>query len=328
MPTYRTSDADARALARRWLSLMPGHENDKQGEDWWTRQIQQDGSTHAWQNYSNSAEPQRAGVVAKAQQMGFNPIELQPGQGELHGTNTTGLRSDFARKLGGVVGAGGLLGAIPAVGNRTALGSVAKEGGGINSYVHDVAIPAAGLAAGAIGAGALGGAAGGAAASALPGIRAVGDLLKGGGGGGGGNGGGSNLPLTALEVAQGLNAANLGAQSSQYAKDALHTATSNWDANQPLRDQGRAGMLRVQGMPPTDLSGLNVGGNPFSRLPSAPVGANGPAVPNGTEMPGLPPKGPTRPVSGWLPPSNLGGIQSGENVLPNRLNVIGQNRSA
>ncbi len=76
----------------------------------------------------------------------------------------------------------------------------------------------------------------------LPGIVSVLDFLKG------------NNGLNALGTAQGVNAALLGQKSSQYAKDALGSVNSNWNANAPLRDAGRAGMLAPK--PSVDTSFL------------------------------------------------------------------------
>lgn len=95
----------------------------------------------------------------------------------------------------------------------------------------------------------------------------------------GGGGSGPSLPMLALMAAQGVNAAQLGAKSTGYAEQAANTANDNWNANAPLRTQGRSGILN----PTTpDLSSLTAlrqqPGNPFAR--PVPVNPAAPAVPS------------------------------------------------
>jgi hypothetical protein len=79
-----------------------------------------------------------------------------------------------------------------------------------------------------------------------------------------GNGG-----LNALGIAQGVNAASLGKQSSDYAKDALGSATSAYNDKAPLRTAGQAGLLNPQVQ---DLSSLTASRNGLNTsVPAAPA---------------------------------------------------------
>lgn len=87
-------------------------------------------------------------------------------------------------------------------------------------------------------------------------IPGIGGLLGKAGDFVGGNGG-----LNALGIAQGVNAAQLGKQSTDYANQARDLSMSNWTQRAPLRAQGLAGLTSTA---QPDLSSLNVGGNPFA----------------------------------------------------------------
>jgi hypothetical protein len=85
----------------------------------------------------------------------------------------------------------------------------------------------------------------------------------------------NNIPLDALAVAQGANAASLGQESNDYAQQAANDATSRWNAQAPLRTAGIAGMLN----PTSPFSAPSLPkGNPFA--PPGPA-----AVPSGSTTP-------------------------------------------
>lgn len=66
----------------------------------------------------------------------------------------------------------------------------------------------------------------------------------------------SNAGLTALGVAQGVNAANLQKQSNQYAKDALGSVRQSYNERAPLRAQGLQGLTNPQSMALPELSSI------------------------------------------------------------------------
>jgi hypothetical protein len=101
----------------------------------------------------------------------------------------------------------------------------------------------------------VGGAGTDALTSTLPGIMsAAGNFLTG------------NNGLNALGAAQGLNAALLQQKALQYAKDAEGTAMGHWNANAPLREAGRAGVLNPKSsVDVSALPGIRRAGNPFAR---------------------------------------------------------------
>lgn len=78
--------------------------------------------------------------------------------------------------------------------------------------------------------------------------------------------GGQGLGMTALETAQGLNAANLSRQSTDAANKAVGIMQQNYDAKAPLRDAGIKGLLNPV---PLDTSGISAmrlnSNNPFAR---------------------------------------------------------------
>lgn len=74
-----------------------------------------------------------------------------------------------------------------------------------------------------------------------------------------------NNGLNALGIAQGLNAANLSKQSTDYAKQAGDIGMQNWKMGEEMRNQGKAGLLNPKQI---DLSGLQAQrqvGNPFAK---------------------------------------------------------------
>jgi hypothetical protein len=95
-----------------------------------------------------------------------------------------------------------------------------------------------------------GGAAG--AAGAIPGVSALKDFLTGNGG------------LNALGAAQGVNAALLGKQSSNYAKQAMGSVNQSYGERAPLRTAGIAGMLHPQ-IPDISPLGQIASANPYAR---------------------------------------------------------------
>lgn len=142
----------------------------------------------------------------------------------------------------------------------------------------------AGTAADTSGADMLGGLTGKALASTanagggatLPGASTVAGLAGkvAGGGSSPSSGGGildfltGNNGLNALGIAQGVNAAQLGEKANNYADQAANLATSRWNAQQPLRTAGVAGMLNpVSPITPPAMPG----GNPFAMPQPAPV---------------------------------------------------------
>jgi hypothetical protein len=132
---------------------------------------------------------------------------------------------------------------------------------GIGQTLGGAAAPAATTAANSGILGKVGG-----AVSSLPGVSAL---------GGGTNGSsnpissilsalGGNNGLNALAAAQTANAALLGKQSSEYAKNAMDTQNDLWKQRQPLREQGIAGMQKAPVALP-QLGVLSRAGNPFAR---------------------------------------------------------------
>lgn len=96
------------------------------------------------------------------------------------------------------------------------------------------------------------GAGGGGDVPGLPGLGPIGDFL------------GGNKGLNALAAAQGLNAANLGRQSTEYAKNAMQTQDDLWKQRAGLRSGGIEGLNRTPVQLP-QLATLSRAGNPFSR---------------------------------------------------------------
>ncbi len=76
----------------------------------------------------------------------------------------------------------------------------------------------------------------------------------------------SSILGTAGNILPQVNAANLSAQSNQYAKDAVNTATGAWDAKAPIRASGIAGILNPQAGA-TPYTPLQNRGNPFAVQP-------------------------------------------------------------
>lgn len=96
---YKTSVADATALANQWYALM-GRAPDDKGLSHWIGEIQKDGSNTAWQNFSGSPESKAAGVVQKAAAQGINPVAPPAGssfagQAQLPGTNKKSWDNTF-----------------------------------------------------------------------------------------------------------------------------------------------------------------------------------------------------------------------------------------
>jgi hypothetical protein len=95
---------------------------------------------------------------------------------------------------------------------------------------------------------------------ALPQAGALGGLMN------------NNGAMTALAAAQLANAANLGKQSTEYAKNAMNTQNDLWNQRAGLRSSGIAGMTAPP--PPTNVNlptlsalpqGPSIGGNPFAK---------------------------------------------------------------
>lgn len=176
-----------------------------------------------------------------------------------------------------------------AAGGAAALGNLIKPGGNIGSALKG------GITTGGLGA--LGGLAGkipgissleGAvgslpgvsavegALSKIPGLQSIEGLLKGQNGQPGvlgelgsfltGNGG-----KNALGLAQGVNAAMLQKQSSDYAKQAMGDVQNSYNERAPLRSAGIQGMLNPQTGANAAIAGLPQTGNPYARKPIPPV---------------------------------------------------------
>lgn len=181
--------------------------------------------------------------------------------GSLVGSAANGsIGSDFGKGLANaaaMVGPGALAGAAKAIPGVSALGSAVQS------------IP---------GVGAIEGAAQGvgSALSSIPGVQSVEQYLQQHGGLGSVLGGAAkdvggfltgNGGRNALGLAEGVNAAMLEKKSEDYAKNAMGTAQSSYDARSPLRAAGIQGMLQpnVPNLQPLAQSDT---GNPYtSRTP-------------------------------------------------------------
>jgi hypothetical protein len=113
----------------------------------------------------------------------------------------------------------------------------------------------------------------GSALGQIPGVSSLERFLGGGGAGGGGPDYGDILKtagLLGLGGAQALNAANLGKQSTEYAKNALDSVKQSYGERGLLRAAGVGGMLNPQ---TADLSGLLSHGGPYATglLPKMPA---------------------------------------------------------
>ena len=158
---------------------------------------------------------------------------------------------------------------------------------------------------------AAGGGLGGDPSGAAPGLSGI--------VGGPGGSSGESPWMNAMNLAQGINAAQLGAKSSNFADQAANSVKDAYAAKSGLRSSGIAGMLNPQTQ---DLSGLDTisqAGNPFARVASTsgtplPPQNTGPTV-------GMPPSGPA-PLSGLLggpgvrtgpvaPPAGIQGVLQG-----------------
>ena len=140
-------------------------------------------------------------------------------------------------QIGPRIRVGGTLGAI---------GEGVKHAVGAALPVAAVAAPFLGPLAGALshipGLSSVGNAVEG-AASHIPGVGAVEQFL---GNNGGVSGVLSKYGAPALMAAQGLNAANLGKQSTEYAHNAMDSVNQSYNDRAPLRAQGIASMLHPQ----------------------------------------------------------------------------------
>lgn len=172
--------------------------------------------------------------------------------GKIAGNLATNAKLGLATAgaMGGLGGVSGLLSHIPGVSSlEGALGS----------------IPGVGAIEGA-----LKGAGG--ALSHIPGLQSIEQALGGQNGQSGllgdlgsfltGNGG-----KNALGVAQGVNAALLQKQASDYAKQAMGDVQSSYNERQPLRSAGIAGMLNPSVGANAAVAGLPQTGNPYARRP-------------------------------------------------------------
>lgn len=187
----------------------------------------------------------------------------------------------------GNVGApiGALLGSVvPGVGTALgaglgqAIGGIGHGDGLAKSAAQGVGVYAGGKALGSVLGGAKAGSAGGggiggAIKGALPSVGGLGQFLGGQGGIAGIIG---KYGAPALMAAQGLNAAHLGQQSSQYAKGALDSVNKSYDERAPLRARGIASMMNPQ---TPDMGGLAsvAGNNPYAPKPAAAMAAPSPS---------------------------------------------------
>lgn len=108
----------------------------------------------------------------------------------------------------------------------------------------------------------------GAGSGSIPGLASIGGFLKDHAGDLGGllKGAGSflggNSGLNALGIAQGVNAANLGKQATDYGKKSLGAVEGSYNAREPLRVAGLQGMLHPQ---TNDLSSLTAHSGPYGK---------------------------------------------------------------
>lgn len=104
-PTYKVSATDAAAMAQQWYAMVPSVAGEvtpaqmAQGVQWWTKQIQQDGSNTAFKNFQSgiakdhgpaAAQELASNTAAYTQKTGLNPWTPASGavNGQLPGTNT------------------------------------------------------------------------------------------------------------------------------------------------------------------------------------------------------------------------------------------------
>jgi hypothetical protein len=174
----------------------------------------------------------------------------RPGQGGIGYDAGTGLKGAATGYAAGA--AGDMLGKALGIGQT--LGGAAKP---------PLGTPGTAPSAGGIGGilGKVGGAVG-----ALPGLGALGGGATGGSNPFGSIGDflGGNNGLNALATAQTANAALLGKQSSEYAKNAMKTQDDLWAQRAPLRDQGISGMQKAPVALP-QLGAMSRAANPFGR---------------------------------------------------------------
>jgi len=183
-------------------------------------------------------------------------LQMIPGVGPAVSALAGGLGTAFdtsggSRSLGDILKGGatgfaaGKVGSfLPDIGGLSGVGSDINSGlGGINGLVTK--IPGVSGLGDAIG--------------KIPGgISTIGKALA------GGSGGGTLGGLTPLDIAlggaQAINAASLQKKANDLTNSAKNYATNAYDANAPLRDAGRSGMLNAASY------------NPYSKAPgSAPV---------------------------------------------------------
>ncbi len=125
----------------------------------------------------------------------------------------------------------------------------------------------------------------------LPKIGKIPDFLGGGGDGW----------MKALAAAQGLNAANLGRQSTEYAKNAMKTQDDLWKQRAGLRSGGIEGLNRTPVALP-QLGAMGARANPFASVGNAPP----------MSLPSVPVPPPGGDGTGGLPAvGTLGGIGRG-----------------
>lgn len=200
---------------------------------------------------------------------GVSPLDTEAGQAAAAAAPTAPAAvADATSATGGLSGGSGIPGGVNSVLNGGGSGIPGAVGstvaGKLPSLVQGAVNGASGGGAGGIGGGVL-------------------DFL-------GGNGG-----LNTLALAQGVNAAQLGAQAQQYASTAANDANSRWAAQAPLRSAGIAGMLNPTS--PYTAPALP-GGNPFAPAPvpsQSQVPPQTPAGVNGTLS--ISPRPPVSPVT-------------------------------
>jgi hypothetical protein len=162
---------------------------------------------------------------------------LRPGGG-LKGALTQGGQGALLGAGGSLAGTAGraALGAVGG-GAKGAAGTVAGKAGGLIPHDADGSVNWLG------GGGLLGQAAGG-----------IKDTLMGNGG------------LNALGIAQGLNAANLGKQSTDYANKAFDLQNNSYQERAPLRALGLQGLTQPKA---PNMAGIaaTTGANPFAKRP-------------------------------------------------------------
>lgn len=151
--TYKTSAQDAAAMAAAWYQAAGVANPTQKALDWWTKQIQEDGSQPAFDNFKTgkgqdsadafNAQTLATNAAANTAKTGLAPYQPSATQNQLPGTNYKNQMSDASRGLGldaglALVTAGLALPTAPAGAATT--GGLGGIGGGAGS-VGGAALP-------------------------------------------------------------------------------------------------------------------------------------------------------------------------------------------